>query len=114
MRCTCPDWSVPCKHASAVLYALAEAFDDDPFLVLAWRGRGRDELLDALRGTPSPRMCLTRWRWTRYRSSPASADFYSPGISLSRLRQRPAPGDRPARAVVARADCRRSGSATSR
>src|SRR4051794_38638119 len=31
MACTCPDWSVPCKHASAVLYVLAEAFDDDPF-----------------------------------------------------------------------------------
>jgi uncharacterized Zn finger protein len=36
MRCTCPDWSIPCKHVSAVLYVLAEAFDDDPFLVLAW------------------------------------------------------------------------------
>src|ERR687889_1094155 len=54
MRCTCPDWSVPCKHVSAVLYVLAEAFDDDPFLVLAWRGRGRDELLDALRVMPEP------------------------------------------------------------
>ena len=51
MTCSCPDWSVPCKHASAVLYVLAEAFDDDPFLVLAWRGRAREELLDALRGT---------------------------------------------------------------
>ncbi len=23
MKCSCPDWSVPCKHASAVLYVLA-------------------------------------------------------------------------------------------
>jgi uncharacterized Zn finger protein len=42
MRCSCPDWAMPCKHASAVLYVLAEAFDDDPFLVLAWRGRARE------------------------------------------------------------------------
>ena len=47
--CSCPDWSNPCKHLAAVLYLLAEAFDDDPFLMFAWRGRGRDELLEALR-----------------------------------------------------------------
>ncbi|GAA3098230.1 SWIM zinc finger family protein [Nonomuraea salmonea] len=38
MDCSCPDWGFPCKHLSAVLYLLAESFDDDPFLVLAWRG----------------------------------------------------------------------------
>ncbi|GGO19422.1 hypothetical protein GCM10010116_39010 [Microbispora rosea subsp. aerata] len=50
MACSCPDWGFPCKHLSAVLYLLAEAFDDDPFLVLAWRGMAREALLDALRG----------------------------------------------------------------
>ncbi|HEY0935132.1 MAG TPA: SWIM zinc finger family protein, partial [Trebonia sp.] len=49
LECRCPDWGVPCKHLAAVCYVLAEAFDDDPFAVLAWRGRGRDELLAALR-----------------------------------------------------------------
>jgi uncharacterized Zn finger protein len=49
MDCTCPDWEVPCKHIAAVCYVLAEAFDDDPFAMLAWRGRGKDELLAALR-----------------------------------------------------------------
>ena len=38
---------------SAALYLLAEAFDDDPFLVLAWRGRAREDLLDDLRGAPA-------------------------------------------------------------
>ena len=51
MNCNCPDWGVPCKHLAAVCYVLAEAFDDDPFAMLAWRGKGRDELLAALRGT---------------------------------------------------------------
>jgi len=45
MDCTCPDWEVPCKHIAAVFYLLAEAFDDDPFKVLAWRGRDRQALL---------------------------------------------------------------------
>jgi len=45
MDCSCPDWEVPCKHIAAVFYLLAEAFDDDPFLILGWRGRERQELL---------------------------------------------------------------------
>jgi hypothetical protein len=45
MDCTCPDRAVPCKHMAAVFYLLAEAFDDDPFLILAWRGREREDLL---------------------------------------------------------------------
>jgi uncharacterized Zn finger protein len=47
--CSCPDWSNPCKHVAATYYILAEAFDADPFLVLAWRGRPRDALLEHLR-----------------------------------------------------------------
>jgi len=48
-NCTCPDWATPCKHAAAVCYLIAEAFDDDPFLLLAFRGRERDALLAELR-----------------------------------------------------------------
>ena len=54
MDCDCPDWSVPCKHLAAVCYVLAEAFDADPFAMLAWRGKQRDELLAALRGKTGP------------------------------------------------------------
>jgi uncharacterized Zn finger protein len=50
MRCSCPDWSVPCKHLAATFYLLAEAFDADPFQILRWRGRDRDDLLAHLRG----------------------------------------------------------------
>lgn len=49
MDCTCPDWEVPCKHLAATCYLLAESFDNDPFGILAWRGRGREDLLDRLR-----------------------------------------------------------------
>ena len=48
MDCSCPDWEVPCKHIAAVFYLLAESFDDDPFRILAWRGRGREEFLASL------------------------------------------------------------------
>jgi len=47
--CSCPDWENPCKHVAAVFYLMAEAFDDDPFLIFAWRGRDKDQLLADLR-----------------------------------------------------------------
>ena len=47
--CSCPDWENPCKHVAAVYFLLAEAFDRDPFLIFAWRGRDKDELLTGLR-----------------------------------------------------------------
>lgn len=49
-RCSCPDWENPCKHIAAVLYVLADRLDSDPWLVLLLRGRGQEELLDALTG----------------------------------------------------------------
>jgi uncharacterized Zn finger protein len=48
LDCTCPDIAVPCKHLAATFYLLAEAFDEDPFTILAWRGRDRDDLLENL------------------------------------------------------------------
>jgi uncharacterized Zn finger protein len=53
MDCSCPDWEVPCKHIAAVFYLLAEAFDDDPFTILAWRGRDREDLLANLHAARS-------------------------------------------------------------
>ncbi|MEV0677947.1 SWIM zinc finger family protein [Actinosynnema sp. NPDC050436] len=54
MDCTCPDWEVPCKHLAATCYLLAESFDTDPFEILAWRGRSREDLLDRLRELRDP------------------------------------------------------------
>ena len=63
MDCNCPDWGVPCKHLAAVCYVLAEAFDDDPFAMLAWRGKdpGRPAGRAARQGTgPGRRPCAVR------------------------------------------------------
>ena len=51
--CSCPDWENPCKHVAAVFYLMAEAFDDDPFLIFAWRGRDKERLLADLRARRS-------------------------------------------------------------
>jgi uncharacterized Zn finger protein len=104
MSCSCPDWEVPCKHLAAVCYVLAEAFDSDPFTVLAWRGKARDDLLAALRGKmPAD----TRGVGAERPAAPGSpalalladvtapplektlASFWSPGLSQARLRALP-------------------------
>lgn len=43
--CTCPDMANPCKHIAATCYVLADRLDEDPFELLAWRGRRRADLL---------------------------------------------------------------------
>ncbi|RBQ17640.1 hypothetical protein DP939_24505 [Spongiactinospora rosea] len=88
MECTCPDWGFPCKHLSAVLYLLAEAFDDDPFLVLAWRGRARDDLLAGLRGRAEEE-AADPLHVPDVPLDERLADFYSPAVPLGRLRPRP-------------------------
>jgi len=110
MNCSCPDWGVPCKHLAAVFYVLAEAFDDDPFALLAWRGKARDDLLAALRGkTPGGAGAGGRTPSGGPVGRPAGdspalavlsdlagpplaeslADFWTPGLSQARLRALP-------------------------
>jgi uncharacterized Zn finger protein len=100
MHCSCPDWGVPCKHLAAVCYVLAEEFDRDPFGMLAWRGKARDELLAALRriqagsagqagpGRDAPAAGATR-PGLDVPAPPLEAcldSFWSPGLSPARLR----------------------------
>jgi uncharacterized Zn finger protein len=47
--CSCPDWSIPCKHVAAAHYILGERFDEDPFLLFRLRGRTQEQILRALR-----------------------------------------------------------------
>lgn len=46
--CGCPDIGDPCQHAAALCYQAAWLLDDDPFVLLLMRGRGRDDLLATL------------------------------------------------------------------
>jgi uncharacterized Zn finger protein len=91
MSCSCPDWGVPCKHLAAVCYVLAEAFDLDPFGILAWRGRGREDLLASLRRLTAAEAEAVRpvIDVTDRPLAECLADFWSPGMSPARLRGLP-------------------------
>lgn len=87
MDCSCPDWGFPCKHLSAVLYLLAESFDDDPFLVLAWRGRTREQLLGSLASSDPVPEPLTV---SDVPFADRLSDFYAPGAGVRRPERRSA------------------------
>jgi uncharacterized Zn finger protein len=106
MSCSCPDWEVPCKHLAAVCYLLGEAFDDDPFLMLAWRGRDREHLLAQLRELADATPDGATGAGAGVAGAGASAgqqiidvtntplkdcldDYWSPRVSLARLHARP-------------------------
>ena len=38
MRCSCPDWAVPCKHLAAVIYLISREIDGNPFMVFSLKG----------------------------------------------------------------------------
>jgi uncharacterized Zn finger protein len=84
MDCTCPDWQVPCRHLAAACHVLAESFDTDPFGILAWRGRGRDELLTRLRELRvGPAAGLAGWEPARQPSPADPVDtFWTAGGAL--------------------------------
>jgi len=61
-ECSCPDWGDPCKHIAAVLYVLADQLDADPWLLLEWRGRTRQEILAPFQHSPpSPDDEIAPW-----------------------------------------------------
>jgi uncharacterized Zn finger protein len=103
--CTCPDWENPCKHVAAVYYILAEQFDDNPFLIFAWRGLDKEELLERLRasrGTTTGRGAASARRaQANPRPDPgpplsAQLDsFWSSGAALAAFHVSPLAGEAP-------------------
>lgn len=47
-KCSCSDWSNPCKHVAAVFYLIAEELDRDGMLLLRLRGIERQQLATLL------------------------------------------------------------------
>ncbi|HVG43543.1 MAG TPA: SWIM zinc finger family protein [Longimicrobium sp.] len=93
--CSCPDWANPCKHVAATYYILAEAFDDDPFLVLAWRGRPRERLLERLRELRGAAPAVADAEPVAAAATPSApavartGGFWRPGPELASLRFAP-------------------------
>jgi len=47
--CNCPDSASPCKHLAAALYVFADRLDSNPWLLLQWRGRSQEQIMESVR-----------------------------------------------------------------
>ncbi len=53
MLCTCPDWTEPCPHAAAAIYAAGCLIDADPLLLFTLRSISPDALMSLPEPSPS-------------------------------------------------------------
>jgi uncharacterized Zn finger protein len=51
-KCSCPDYSNPCKHIAGVYYLVASQLDEDPFLLFELRGISRLKFQQELAKSP--------------------------------------------------------------
>ncbi|MBE9115851.1 SWIM zinc finger family protein [Lusitaniella coriacea LEGE 07157] len=51
-KCSCPDYSNPCKHIAGLCYRFAAELDEDPFLLFELRGISKEALQEELITTP--------------------------------------------------------------
>lgn len=95
--CSCPDWANPCKHVAAVHYILAEALDQDPFLLFELRGMNKDELLARIHSDaaeteqqpeqpPDPRPAEPERFWRPFRLE-LPLELSPPPVRLAALRR---------------------------
>ena len=77
--CSCPDWENPCKHLAAVLYVLADRLDDDPSLLLTWRGRTRADVLAHLATDTDARSTVAPW-WPLVPGAPLPHPTHEPDL----------------------------------
>jgi uncharacterized Zn finger protein len=88
--CSCPDPVRPCKHIAAVYYLTGERFDEDPFLFFELRGRGREQVMKALRARRADDTPVVAVADLEH--GPALAEllehFYEPGGDLGTIEAR--------------------------
>jgi uncharacterized Zn finger protein len=90
-RCSCPDGANPCKHIAAVLYVFADRLDTDPWLLLEWRGRTREQVLASvgLAAQDEPEAATPPWWPLR----PGEGPVPSAGVLTGPLPEPPTPPD---------------------
>ena len=98
-RCTCPDDANPCKHIAATLYVFADKLDSDPWLLLEWRGRTREQILGPLLPRGIPAADADGGAPVEH---PSAANDVAPWWPLDPRRPRPLVGDRPVANAVGR------------
>ncbi|MGF1760342.1 SWIM zinc finger family protein [Photobacterium sagamiensis] len=76
VSCSCPDYSVPCKHIAGVCYRLGEQLDNDPFLLFELRGLSREKLHQELARSSLGKVLLQSLQ-TKERVPPSHSSYFT-------------------------------------
>jgi uncharacterized Zn finger protein len=79
-KCSCPDWSNPCKHIAGVYYLIAAQLDEDPFLLFELRGLSRDALQKELARSPLGQALSAELTLEKSAPEPDLSYFTKPGV----------------------------------
>jgi uncharacterized Zn finger protein len=79
-KCSCPDWSNPCKHIAGVYYLIAAQLDEDPFLLFELRGLSRDALQKELARSPLGQALSAELTLDKTAPAPDLSYFTKPGV----------------------------------
>jgi uncharacterized Zn finger protein len=77
-KCSCPDWSNPCKHIAGVYYLVAAELDQDPFLLFELRGISRAKLQQELAKSPLGRVLSSSLETEEIQPEPADTYYTRP------------------------------------
>ncbi len=77
-RCSCPDFSNPCKHIAGVYYLIAAELDHDPFLLFELRGLPREELKAELEKSPLGQALSTELSAQKREPQPTESYYTQP------------------------------------
>ncbi|BAZ08294.1 hypothetical protein NIES4071_00990 [Calothrix sp. NIES-4071] len=81
-KCSCPDYSNPCKHIAGVYYLVASQLDENPFLLFELRGLPKNELQQKLSQTSLGRV-LSEELNAKEVAIEASDSFYTKPLKQS-------------------------------
>jgi uncharacterized Zn finger protein len=82
-KCSCPDWSNPCKHVAAVYFLLAEEFDRDPFLLFRLRGIEREEIVQLVDAAPTAAAAMASIAGDPAETLPTDAASFWQGTAIT-------------------------------
>lgn len=77
-KCSCPDYSNPCKHIAGLCYRLSTELDRDPFLLFELRGLSKTDLQAELAKSPLGKVLSTEVAKQTAAPEPAASYYTQP------------------------------------
>lgn len=81
VKCSCPDYAVPCKHIAGICYRLGQLMDSDPMLLFELRGLPTDKLKQELSKSSLGKVLVRAMQETAIEPEPVMSYYTRPIMS---------------------------------